>query len=59
MNKRPPTIAGLLVIAGFALSCIGLLIYLWLAFGGATPLKAKGYRFDVAFPDATQLAEQA
>ncbi len=59
MNKRPPTVAGLLFIGGFALSCVGLLIYLYLAFGGVTPLSPKGYRFDAAFADATQLAEQA
>jgi virulence factor Mce-like protein len=43
----------------FALSCFGLLLFLWLAFGGPVPLKPKGYRFNVAFPEATQLAEQA
>src|SRR4051812_50032050 len=43
----------------FALSCFGLLLFLWLAFGGPVPLKPKGYRFKVAFPEATQLAEQA
>ena len=29
----------------FALSCFGLLLFLWLAFGGPVPLKPKGYRF--------------
>src|SRR4051812_5850881 len=43
----------------FALSCFGLLLFLWLAFGGPVPLKPKGYRFNVAFPEATQLATQA
>src|SRR4051812_20832217 len=43
----------------FALSCFGLLLFLWLAFGGPVPLKPKGYRFHVAFPEATQLATQA
>ena len=28
----------------FALSCFGLLLFLWLAFGGPIPLKPKGYR---------------
>src|SRR5947209_20594847 len=39
----------------FALSCFGLLLFLWLSFGGSVPLKPKGYRFQVAFPEATQL----
>jgi virulence factor Mce-like protein len=43
----------------FALSCFGLLLFLWLAFGGAIPLKPKGYRFQVSFPEATQLAKEA
>src|SRR3712207_5230448 len=43
----------------FALSCFGLLLFLWLSFGGTVPLKPKGYRVDVAFPEATQLGEYA
>src|SRR3954451_18274220 len=43
----------------FALSCFGLLLYLWLSFGGSVPLKPKGYRFEVAFPEATQLGPEA
>jgi virulence factor Mce-like protein len=59
MPKRPPSAARIVVIAGFALSCFGLLLFLWLAFGGAVPLGPKGYRFQVAFPDAATLADQA
>src|ERR1700749_160264 len=43
----------------FALSCFGLLLFLWLAFGGPIPLKPKGYRFKVSFAEARQLAEEA
>jgi virulence factor Mce-like protein len=43
----------------FALSCVGLLLYLWLSFGGQVPFNPRGYRFQVAFPDAQQLANQA
>jgi virulence factor Mce-like protein len=46
-------------MAGFALSCFGLLLYLWVAFGGGFPLKPKGYRFHIRFGEATQLAQQA
>jgi virulence factor Mce-like protein len=59
MQKQAPTVGRLLTMTLFALSCFGLLLFLWLAFGGAVPLKPKGYEFKVAFPEATQLATQA
>jgi phospholipid/cholesterol/gamma-HCH transport system substrate-binding protein len=59
MQKQAPTLGRILVMAGFALSCFGLLLYLWVAFGGGIPLKAKGYRIHVDFAEATQLAQQA
>jgi phospholipid/cholesterol/gamma-HCH transport system substrate-binding protein len=59
VNKQAPSAGRIVVMAGFALSCFGLLLYLWLAFGGPIPLKPKGYRMDVSFPEAQQLAEQA
>jgi phospholipid/cholesterol/gamma-HCH transport system substrate-binding protein len=43
----------------FALSCIGILLYLWLSFGGAIPLSPKRYELKAAFPEATTLAQQA
>jgi ABC-type transporter Mla subunit MlaD len=59
VQKQAPTIGRLLVMAGFALSCFGLLLFLWLAFGGAIPLAPKGYRFQTSFGEATQLAKEA
>lgn len=59
MQKQAPTLGRILVMAGFALSCFGLLLYLWVSFGGGFPLKPKGYRFHVHFSEATQLAQQA
>jgi phospholipid/cholesterol/gamma-HCH transport system substrate-binding protein len=59
MQKQAPSIGRLLVMVGFALSCFGILVYLWLTFGGSTPLKPKGYRVDVLFPEATTLAQEA
>jgi len=59
MQKQAPTAARMLVMTAFALSCFGLLLFLWVAFGGATPLKPKPYRMDIAFPEAGRLAEQA
>src|SRR5438093_6954147 len=49
----------MLVMVGFALSCFGLLLFLWLAFGGPIPLSPKGYRFQTSFGEATQLAKEA
>lgn len=43
----------------FALSCFGLLLFLWLSFGGSIPLKPANYRVKVAFPEATQLGLEA
>ncbi len=59
MQKQAPTFGRLLTMVIFALSCFGLLLFLWLAFGGPIPLKPKGYRFDVAVPEANQLAIEA
>src|SRR6476661_5551052 len=59
MSKRAPSTAQLLVIAGFALSCFGILLFLWITFGGPTPFKAKPYEIKVPFNEATQLAEQS
>ena len=46
-------------MAGFALSCFGLLLFLWLAFGGPIPLQPKGYRFNIAFREAATLSQEA
>jgi phospholipid/cholesterol/gamma-HCH transport system substrate-binding protein len=59
VNKQVPSLGKILVMVGFALSCFGLLLFLWLAFGGPTPLKPKGYQFRVSFGEATQLAHEA
>ncbi len=59
MVKQAPTFGRLMTMVGFALSCFALLLFLWVSFGGPTPLKPKGYRFEVAFPEATQLAVEA
>jgi phospholipid/cholesterol/gamma-HCH transport system substrate-binding protein len=59
MQKQAPTLGRLLTMVIFALSCFGLLLFLWLAFGGPIPLKPKGYRFEVAVTEANQLAVEA
>ncbi|HWX44326.1 MAG TPA: MlaD family protein [Solirubrobacteraceae bacterium] len=59
MQKRAPTLANILVIVLFALSCFGLLLFLWESFGGPVPLKPKGYRFTVELSRTLALAEQS
>ena len=59
MQKQAPSLGRIFVMVLFALSCFGILLYLWLVFGGSTPLKPQGYRFNVNFPEATQLAQEA
>jgi len=59
MSKRAPSTTQLLVITGFALSCFGILLFLWVTFGGPTPFRAKTYEVKIPFKEATQLAEQS
>ena len=59
MNKAAPSFGRIAAMVVFALSCFGLLLFLWLAFGGAIPLKPQGYRVEVSFAEATQLATEA
>ena len=50
---------GVLAMVGFTAACVGILLYLWLTFGGSIPLRAESYRFDVRFPEAGQLTQEA
>jgi len=59
MSKRAPSTTQLLVIVGFALSCFGILLFLWVTFGGPTPFRAKPYQIKIPFDEATTLAEQS
>ena len=59
MIKQAPSLGRLAVMVGFALSCVGILLFLWLSFGGSVPLKPESYRIHVRFPEATQLAQEA
>ena len=49
MDKTAPSPAKIAALVGFALSCFGLLMFLWISFGGAVPLGAQGYRFKAYF----------
>src|SRR5918999_2000201 len=59
MIKETPSLGRMLAMVVFALSCFGLLMFLWLAFGGPIPLKPQGYRYKAAFPEAATLAVEA
>ncbi len=59
MQKTTPSPARIGAMLVFALSCFGLLLFLWLSFGGPIPLKPKGYRVQVAFPEAATLGLEA
>ena len=57
--KHAPRPGQLALMLAFALSCFAALLYLWISFGGTSPLQPQGYRFHVHVPEATQLTEQA
>jgi phospholipid/cholesterol/gamma-HCH transport system substrate-binding protein len=57
--KQAPSVGRIMAMVVFALSCFGILVFLWLNFGGSVPLQPKGYRVNVAFPEATQLSREA
>lgn len=59
MQKQAPTFFRLATMALFALSCFGLLLYLWLSFGGPIPLRPEGWRFQAKLDEAALLVEEA
>jgi len=46
-------------MVAFAASCVGLLLFLWISFGGSIPLAPEGYRLDAEFNDAVQLGVES
>ena len=59
MNKQAPSIGQLITLSGFVLACFGLLLFIWVAFGGPTPLAASGYKLSLPMTQIGQLAEQS
>src|SRR3954454_21711407 len=59
MDKQAPSLPRIITMVVFSLSCFGLLLFLWISFGGAIPLKPKGYQVHGHFPEATTLAQEA
>jgi len=59
VQKQAPSIGRILVAVGFTLSCFGLLLFLWVTFGGPVPFKPESYRFTADFPEAITLQKEA
>jgi virulence factor Mce-like protein len=59
MNRQAPSAARILTMVAFAASCIGLLLFLWISFGGTTSLGPRGYEISAEFDQAVDLGGQA
>lgn len=59
MIKQAPTLGRLAAMVAFALSCFGILLYLWVSFGGPVPIRPEGYRFKAQFPQSALLVNEA
>jgi phospholipid/cholesterol/gamma-HCH transport system substrate-binding protein len=59
MNKQAPSAARIITMVAFAASCIGLLLFLWISFGGSTSLSPRGYELTAEFDQAVNLGGQA
>lgn len=59
METSAPSFRKVASMVLFALSCVGLLLFLWVEFGGTLPFNAQGYRFSASFPYAQELATPA
>ncbi len=59
MVKEAPSVGRMLAMVVFTMSCVGILLFLWLAFGGSIPLRPEAYRFEASFKEASTLAVEA
>ncbi len=59
MVKEAPSVGRMVAMLAFAASCVGILLFLWLSFGGSVPLKPQSYRMKVDFPAAATLVAEA
>jgi phospholipid/cholesterol/gamma-HCH transport system substrate-binding protein len=59
MDKQGPSFGRITAMVVFTFGCFGVLLFLWLAFGGTIPLQPKQYELRTSFPEATTLAENA
>lgn len=59
MDKAAPSPARIAAMVAFTMSCFGLLVFLWMSFGGAVPLAPQSYRFHAQFDEAALLVDEA
>lgn len=59
MIKETPSLGRIVAMVAFSMSCVGILLFLWISFGGPLPLRSEAYRFEVAVPEATTLAVES
>ena len=48
--KQTPSFGRIFAMVAFTLSCFGILVFLWLNFGGSVPLQPEGYRITRGLP---------
>lgn len=58
METRGATPSRIFLMTAFALSCVGLLLFLWVSFGGTLPFRTQGYRFSVLLPESGTIQNQ-
>src|SRR6266487_1075265 len=59
MGAKPPRPAAIATAILFTLSCFGLILFVWITFGGPVPLQPKKYEFHAIFSNASQLLPNA
>jgi len=59
VNTQAPSAGKVLTMIAFAGSCVGLLVFLWISFGGSTPFAPQGYRLNAEFAQGVELGTQA
>jgi phospholipid/cholesterol/gamma-HCH transport system substrate-binding protein len=59
MVTRAPSLKAISIAVTFALSCVGLIIFVWVAFGGSVPLAPQGYRVSAVFNETGLLVPNA
>ena len=59
MGAKPPRAAAIATAILFTLSCFGLILFVWITFGGPVPLQPQKYRFHAIFANASQLLPNA
>jgi phospholipid/cholesterol/gamma-HCH transport system substrate-binding protein len=56
---RAPSFRSIAVALSFVLSCVGLIVFVWVQFGGSVPFAAQGYRVRAVFNETGLLVPNA